>query len=155
MTKINVIIQDKKWNKHIKNYSPYLNKRVKILDKNISFLKKKTYDFTLLLSGEKKIKYLNKNFRNKNKSTDILSFPAYNKKNLKRIIKNHNNIYLGDVIININKIKKSYSKKEFKYRFDELWIHGFIHLFGFQHKKHNEFIKMNKIEKIFLKLINK
>ena len=154
MININVFSEEKAWSKKIKKKELFFKKICNAFPKKYKFLNKKV-SLTLLLSNNTSIKRLNKNFRNKNKSTDILSFPAYNKKNLKRIIKNHNNIYLGDVIININKIKKSYSKKEFKYRFDELWIHGFIHLFGFQHKKHNEFIKMNKIEKIFLKLINK
>ena len=39
----------------------------------------------------------------------------------------------------------------FKKQFNILWIHGLIHLFGYDHKKDNSFKKMNLIEKKFLK----
>ena len=60
----------------------------------------------MLLSNTKEIKKLNSKFRKKNKSTDVLSFPFYNKKNLKKKLKNEKEIYLGDIIINLNKIRQ-------------------------------------------------
>ena len=89
---------------------------------------------TLLLSGNKEIKYLNNKFRKKNKSTDILSFPFQEKKKLKSLLKNEKEIYLGDIIINLNKIKNK-NIKDFKNKFDQLWIHGLVHLFGHDHKR--------------------
>lgn len=154
MTKINVIIQDKNWKKYIKNYSLYLNKKIKVLDTKINLFQKNNLVVTILLSGNQKIKYLNKYFRGKNKATDILSFPSYEGKQLEKILKNKNQIYLGDIIININKIKKDLSKHNFKITFDKLWIHGLIHLFGFSHKKDKDFIKMSKIEKKCFSHIN-
>ena len=38
--------------------------------------------------------------------------------------------------------------------FDKLWIHGFVHLFGYDHLQEKDHIKMNKIEKKYLDLIN-
>ena len=38
------------------------------------------------------------------------------------------------MIINLKKINFS-SKNLFKKHFDILWIHGLIHLFGYDHKK--------------------
>ena len=35
-----------------------------------------------------------------------------------------------------------------------MWIHGLVHLFGHDHKKEKEYLKMNKIEKKYLKLLN-
>ena len=58
-----------------------------------------------MLSGNKDIRYLNKKFRKKDKATDILSFPFQTKKELKKKIKTEKDIYLGDIIINLNKIK--------------------------------------------------
>ena len=68
------------------------------------YLKKNIY-CTLLLSGDKEIKYLNNKFRKKNISTDVLSFPFQTKKELENLLKREKEIYLGDMVININKIK--------------------------------------------------
>tara|TARA_B100000900_G_scaffold9183_1_gene7603 strand:+ start:167 stop:355 length:189 start_codon:yes stop_codon:yes gene_type:complete len=61
---------------------------------------------------------------------------------------------LGDIIINLNKIPSQNNKDNFKKEFDSLWIHGLVHLFGYEHKKNKDFIKMNRIEKKYFKIIN-
>ena len=38
--------------------------------------------------------------------------------------------------------------------FNKLWIHGLTHLFGYDHKKDLDFLKMNKIEKKFISYLN-
>ena len=149
MIKINVIVKDKSWLKFIKNPETYLKRKIKKI-KTINFLKKKSYSFSLQLSGSREIKALNKKFRKKNKSTDILSFPNQTKKNLAILKKKKIKIYLGDVIINLKKINFS-SKISFKKHLDVLWIHGLIHLFGYDHKLESNYKKMNVIEKKLLK----
>ena len=37
---------------------------------------------------------------------------------------------------------------------NKLWIHGLLHLFGYQHKKNQDFRIMSQIEKRYLKYIN-
>ena len=65
-------------------------------------------------------------------------------------------MYIGDIIININKIKKNLKdKKIFIKNFDKLWIHGLLHLFGYDHKKNKEFKKMSKTQTKLLNLISK
>ena len=58
----------------------------------------------MLLSGNKEIKKINKKFRKKNKITDVLSFPFYEKREIKKFLKKKNSFYLGDIIINLDKI---------------------------------------------------
>ena len=82
-----------------------------------------------------------------------MSFPFHNKKNLKNKIKREKEIYLGDIIINLNKVKEKKILKNFKLQFNKLWIHGLIHLFGHDHKKEKEFRKMCKVEREYLKYI--
>ena len=83
MIKINVIVKDKNWFKFIKNPKIYLKRKIKKIQAD-KFFGKKKYQFSLLLSETKEIKYLNKKFRKKNKITDILSFPFQKKKKLKK-----------------------------------------------------------------------
>ena len=154
MIKANVIIKNSSWYRYIKNPNSFIDRKINNLNhKDIKF-KKKTIYFTLLLSGRKEIKSLNKKFRKKNKATDVLSFPFYTKKELHQRLINEKEIYLGDIIINLNEIKDKKKLKDFKAEFNHLWIHGLVHLFGHDHKKEKDFLVMKKIEKKYSSFIN-
>ena len=154
MIKFNVITNNSKWFKYIKNPNRYLNTKInKFNNSSKKFIKNKFF-CTLLLSGDNEIKKLNNKFRKKNKITDVLSFPFQTKKELKKILKKEKEIYLGDIIVNINKIKNKKEIKDFKIEFDRLWIHGLVHLFGHDHLHNKDYVKMNKIEKKYFDLIN-
>ena len=154
MIKVNVLISNKNWKKHIKNPAQYLKKRLNKLNKKEIFFKKRKIEFSLLLSGKKEIRNINYKFRKKNKSTDILSFPFYNLKELKKLLKRKKIFYLGDIIINLDKIYPKYKNEKLKNNFNKLWIHGLLHLIGNRHKLNRDFIKMNKLEKRFYNFIN-
>ena len=153
MIKINVITNNFNWYRFIRIPNNYIERKIKKLNFKNKNYKKNIIFCTLLLSNTKAIKKLNSKFRKKNKSTDVLSFPFYNKKNLKKKIKNEKEIYLGDIIINLNKIRSKKNIKNFKLEFDKLWIHGLVHLFGYDHKKEKDYRKMNQVEKNYLKYI--
>jgi len=152
MIKINVIVKDKAWLKFIKNPEIYLKKKINKISKD-KFFEKRKYYFSLQLSSTKEIKFLNKKFRKKNKSTDVLSFPNQTKKKLNKLTKLKIEIYLGDIIINLKKMNRV-SITLFKKHLDVLWIHGLVHLFGYDHKKDSSYKKMKTIEKRLLKKLN-
>tara|TARA_B100000886_G_C20291334_1_gene435548 strand:- start:2 stop:448 length:447 start_codon:yes stop_codon:yes gene_type:complete len=141
MTKVNVIIDFSKWNKKISEPNKYIKKKVRKIKRN-KFLQGNNKEFSLLLTSSKKMKNLNLKFKNKNKSTDVLSFPN-NDKFL-------NTDYLGDVAINFEIVDKRSKDTNFNYEFDRMWVHGYLHLLGFDHKKIKDFDKMIKIEKKIL-----
>ena len=111
----------------------------------------KKVSFSLLLSNNKNIKKLNRTFRNKNKSTDVLSFPYYKK------IKISKNTYLGDIIISYDYLDKPETQdlKLFKEKVVKIFVHGFLHLLGFDHKKNNDYSTMLKEENLLYKLVKK
>ena len=154
MIKINVITNNISWFSLIKNPNQYIDRKVKKINLKKKEFKKKIIYCTLLLSGNQEIKKLNKKFRKKNKATDVLSFPFQTKYGLKKKLKSEKEIYLGDIIINLNKIKNRKILKNFQIEFDRLWIHGLIHLFGHDHINDKDFLKMSKIEKKYFDLIN-
>ena len=137
-----------------KNPNIFIQNKIKKINKKFKKFNKNDIFCTLLLSGDKEIKKLNKRFRNKNKTTDILSFPFYNKKELKNKLRKDKEIYLGDIIINLNKIENKNDKSVFTSEFNKLWIHGLVHLFGYDHKRDKDFYNMNKIESKFLSYLN-
>ena len=148
MININVFSEEKAWSKRLKNKDIFFKKICKAFPKKYKFLNKKV-TFTLLISNNKNIKKLNKVFRKKNKSTDILSFPL-NKK-----IKISKNTYLGDIIISYNYLDKPRSQdlKSFKKKVTKIFIHGFLHLLGFDHKKNKDHYKMLREENLLFESV--
>ena len=146
MININVFSEEKAWSKKLRNKDLFFQKICNALPKKYKFHNKKV-SFTLLLSNNKNIKKLNKIFRKKNKPTDILSFPFSKKVRISK------QTYLGDIIISYNFINKpkSLNTKLFKEKVIKIFIHGFLHLVGFDHLKDKDHKKMLKEEeKIYL-----
>ena len=151
MIKVDVISDDNSWSKRIRNQKIFFNQICNHFPDKYKF-KYKKITFSLLLSNHKVIKKLNFKFIKKNKSTDILSFPIENSKKLKP------NSYLGDIIINFEAINnpKKQTNNDFKNKVIKIFIHGFLHLLGFNHTKLKDFKKMAKEEaKIYKAVIKK
>ena len=147
MIKAEVIIDNAAWEKKITNITKLFNRILKNLPKKYILKNKKTI-ITVLLSSNSKIKKLNKIFRKKNKPTDILSFP------IKKSIDNKF-FYLGDIIISYEFMNRPKTIKllEFKKKVIKIFIHGFLHLNGFDHKKNKDFYKMQKEENKIYNLV--
>ena len=84
------------------------------------------------------MKNLNFKFRKKNKPTDVLSFQS------------NDNIYIGDIAISYEIVNKRSKLSNFFIEFDKMWIHGYFHLIGYDHKKLKDFKKMVKKENLIL-----
>ncbi len=151
MITVNVEINNNSWHKKIKKPKIYFNKKLKKVNKTISFFKKKKISFTILLTNSSNMRKLNKKFRNINKSTDVLSFPYFSHKYLKNM--KEKNIYIGDLAISYEIINSRSKKSIFNIEFDKVWIHGLLHLIGHDHIKNKDFFKMQRIEKKILKQI--
>ena len=150
MIKVNVLSEEISWSQKIKKKEELFNNICKRFPKRFRFINRKAY-FTLLLSNNRNIKKLNKKFRKKNKHTDVLSFPFDNFFHGKR------EVYLGDIIISYNYINnpKNLTTLEFKEKVTKIFIHGFLHLLGFDHIKNNDYKDMIDEEKKIFKSVSK
>lgn len=96
----------------------------------------KSYVLSLVFINPAESKKLNKNYRNKNNPTDILSFPISKTE--------------GEIYIDIQTSKNQ--APDFNRKFDNflafLFIHGLIHLKGFEHGSRME-EQEAKFRKIF------
>ena len=150
MINANVVVENKLWNKKIKDPSIYIKKKIKKISQ-FNSLRKKRFSFTILLTGNYKMKYLNHKFRNKNKTTDVLSFPNLDTVDLKK--KTDTKIYLGDIALSYEIINRRSKDTNFYLEFDKMWIHGYLHLLGYDHKKVRDYKVMKKIEDKILKIV--
>lgn len=138
MIKANIHLGSPKWLKKIENPKNHFNKKIHKLNKILN--KKKKIELSILLTDNKNMKKLNSKFRGKKKPTDVLSFPLDKKD------------YIGDIAISFEFVNKKSHLSSFNYELDRLWIHGYLHLIGYDHKKNKDYLKMIKREN---QLINK
>ena len=143
MTSVDFVLDHNLWKKKIKNPKLYIKKKLLKLNK-IKLFQSKSKNFTIFLTNNKRMKELNKKFRKKNKPTDVLSFPFDNK------TKHKKNLYLGDIAISYEIVNKRSKNSIFFLELDKMWIHGYLHLLGYDHKRKKDFKKMKKIEDLTL-----
>lgn len=95
------------------------------------------YDLSLSLLSSSKQKQINLKYRNKNETTNILSFPF--------------SIDSGEITIDPIKVRKDAHLFNMTYTqfFKYLFIHGCLHLKGFEHSS-----TMEKQEKKYLKIFS-
>ncbi|MFA5820539.1 MAG: rRNA maturation RNase YbeY [Candidatus Gracilibacteria bacterium] len=111
------------------------------LAKKAGRILKKNCDLGVLFCGDKKIRELNKKYRKKDKPTDVLSF-GYKK-----------GVWSGDIIISLDTAKKQAKEKghSLEKELEILFVHGMLHVAGFDHETDAEEAKM---EKVAAKILN-
>ena len=144
MIKVNVILDKIIWKKKIKRPDYYLKKKFNKFLKKLK-INSNSQEISIFLTNSEKMRQLNLRFRKQNKPTDVLSFPV-------NILKKKKG-YLGDIAISYEIVNKRSKKSNFNYEFDKMWVHGYLHLLGYDHKKIKEFEKMRKLEKKILNYI--
>lgn len=117
------------------------------------------------------MRFINNKFRKVNKVTDVLSFPNLSLNSAKPeelnavltpenfnhdILPETNNIYLGDIIICLRKVKQQAAdyNNTFERELGYLTVHGFLHLLGFDHKADEDKAVMRKYEENILEHFN-
>ena len=86
---------------------------------------------------------LNKQFRNINKPTNVLSFPSLNNST-----SNFKEVFLGDIIFSIETILSEAKINNISIidHLIHLFIHGLLHLLGYDHKTEDEARDMENLE---------
>jgi probable rRNA maturation factor len=108
----------------------------------------------LLIVSNNKIKSLNLEFRKINKVTDVLSFPFYQKKELTKLFKKQNPIYLGDIVIAFDRAKSQAHdyQHSLKREMSFLFVHGLLHLLGYDHTNKRQEHQMFTLQEQILEL---
>ena len=86
-------------------------------------------EIELIFTSNEEIREINLNTRGKDKATDVLSFPYDEMPN----------VPLGSIVISSNFVeeKSKLYKHSFEDEFALLFIHGILHLLGYDHEKDN------------------
>lgn len=102
--------------------------------RKIPKFKKNSGSVMLTITGDKEIQALNKEYRGLDKPTDVLSFSYFGEKRFP------GDDVIGEIVISYPRAKKQAKdhKKTLHEELQFLFLHGFLHVFGFDHIKKNE-----------------
>ena len=135
------------------NHWPARKKKVELIINKILKYKKDlhfsiniNYACSIILADDILLKKINTRFRNKKKSTDVLTFISDTKAtNIKKQ-------RICDIFLSADIIKKDaiYNNITFYDHLAHIFIHSFLHINGFEHKKYVDYKKMKKTEIVIL-----
>ena len=146
---VEAIIDESLWGRQlIIDFQKTLNKISNEIYKNSGLMNtNKMNSVSVLFAGDKKITELNNRFRKRNLPTNVLSFPSY--------IERDKKIFLGDIIFSAETIFKEAKrdKKSCNNHLIHLFIHGFLHLLGYDHQTEDNAKIMEGLEIKILKTL--
>ena len=123
-----VEIRDLTRKKELKNYYKDIKK---YYQKVLEVLKlEDNFEVTLIIVGRNKIHSINKQYRGIDKETDVISFAEIDSDDEFGL-----DNYLGDIFINVDRVKSQAKEYDhsIKREFCFLFVHGMLHLFGYDH----------------------
>ena len=136
------------WNDRvIQTFGKKLNKTVlEIFKSSESVSLQNNILISILFSGDKQVTKLNKYYRNINKPTNVLSFPSMQ-------INSKNNLFLGDIVFSSQTIIEEAKRdnKNLEDHLIHLFIHGVLHLLGYEHETEDDAYIMESLE---IKVLN-
>lgn len=119
------------------------NTKTHICRRRAERLRKAVFDFynlgkfsvSLVVVSDRKMRSLNRDFRGIDKTTDVLTFPVENDKGI-----GDDNL-IGEIFINLNEARRTHKyveifgrKRSYLFIFYFLFVHGLLHLVGYNDK---------------------
>ncbi len=98
---------------------------------------------SLVLTDDGRIRDLNRKFRGKDAVTDVISFPSQQEVAP----------FLGDIIIDIEVADEQKGEKSLLAELQYLFLHGLLHLLGFDHISAADELVMREKEKKYLYIL--
>lgn len=126
MIEIYDLTRNKELDSYFKDIKKYYKKTLEVLKIEDDL------DLSLIIVGKTKIRSINRDYRNKDAVTDVISFANIDSDDYDYLC---DDVNLGDIFINVDRVKSQAKKygHSIKREFVFLFIHGFLHLLGYDH----------------------
>jgi probable rRNA maturation factor len=130
----------------VKTYNQWRTFFEKFLERTISILKSRNFVVSILLTNDQEIQIINKRYRKIDSPTNVLTFPQYSSNEL--LLLDVENAMLGDIVVSYQSVNKEAScyKKSFDDRVAHLFVHGVLHILGYDHMLHLDRLNMEALE---------
>ena len=102
---------------------------------------------SVLVTNNSIISKINKRFLGREGSTNVISFSYLNGD------VNGEELYVGDIVISVEKAEEEAANSgiTIRERFSHLFIHGLLHIYGYDHEMERERVVMESLEEEILK----
>ncbi|MFV0254520.1 MAG: rRNA maturation RNase YbeY [Erysipelotrichaceae bacterium] len=129
---------------YYQNYYNLANKTAELLNLD------KEYNLSLVFVDADSMRSINRNYRAKDYSTDVISFAL--KDNDETYHNEEVELELGDIVINVEAISAQSLEYGHSYKREALFlfVHGLLHLLGYDHLIADDEIKMLELQKEIL-----
>jgi probable rRNA maturation factor len=128
--------------KEVGKIDNYFNTALNMINKNLKIAKKRFFEISLI--DDKQMQIINQKYRKINKPTDVLSFAFDDSKSIKTIL-------MGEIFIDVQQAKRQALNGNISSELTLLFIHGVLHLLGYDHantkQEKDMFALQNKIMK--------
>lgn len=160
---LTIIEEDSRWLTAIEDMECISNKIVEVTHaflvehEKIDLLNNgKILNLNLALDNDENVHELNKQYRNIDKPTNVLSFANIDNDDFLQECETFDDIDLGDIIIAFETMQKEAEIKSIplRWHFSHLFIHGILHLLGFDHQNDDDANYMESLEIKILKELN-
>lgn len=122
-----------------------------VVEKTMIILNKKNnFDLSISLIDDESIKNLNQKYRNLNESTDVISFAMLDNEDLLNV--DNSSLDLGDIFISVETAKRQAKtlNQSLKREILFLFVHGLLHLLGYDHQDLDSEKEMFKLQEEIL-----
>ena len=163
MNKFDVLtcVDDARWHKALSGLEKVVeackNAVVENVQDDVCFLcEPKNFSINLNLSDDQTVQALNKEFRNMDQPTNVLSFANVDDPFFDDMFESQTDVELGDVIVAYETMLKQAEELNISLHdhFCHLWVHGMLHILGYDHIKEEERLQMEKKEIEILQTLN-
>jgi probable rRNA maturation factor len=149
-----IFIQDQRWEKKIPALEDLVYLTLKVSGSFFPFIHHPT-ETSLVFADDSFLHNLNLTYRGKDTPTNVLSFPGSDfQKGMKFIPLEGIPVPLGDIVLSYDTIERESveQNKSFTHHLQHLLVHGFLHLWGFDHVEDADALEMESLE---IKILNK
>lgn len=147
MLHIDIVQQVAAWKK-ISGLAPRLQRAAKAIVANLPKRLVFPASVTLVLTNDRAVQALNRDFRGMDKPTNVLSFPQFAPRELGQCTKAKQPVHLGDIVLGYQYIvaEAKNDRKILINHATHLFIHGFLHLLGYDHDTNEKAGRMERLE---------
>ncbi len=158
-----LIIDDENWEQELKShqeiadtiFNTTMEHLVTEFDLEL-FEFEKNFNCNLILTNDDQVQELNNQFRGQDKPTNVLSFANIDSQDFEDILNDEDDVSLGEIFVALETLQKEATEKSIslEHHFAHLFIHGILHLLGFDHQIDEDAEEMEQIEVEILQKLN-
>ncbi|GBD43606.1 Endoribonuclease YbeY [bacterium HR40] len=147
-----VEIADPRWRRSIPDLEDQLAQAVAVTLPELDLPAGCRFEVAVTLADDRMVRELNARYRGRDAATDVLSFPQFEADELARLASPAGVVPLGDIVLAFETVSRDAADlgRPLLAHLLHLFVHGLLHLVGFDHVGEAEAMRMERLEAAIL-----